>query len=120
VADGGGWGEEFRHARARIEASPAALLVQSKSQQKSFPFLLEEKIRRAQKKSRENFFAGWRALASGGGAASFVGVRLVKSSDFIQETQHCRKNMNLGPLRPSDLSAKALARKGPPPTPQLS
>ncbi|MBU6427329.1 hypothetical protein KGQ27_03820, partial [Patescibacteria group bacterium] len=35
---------------------------------KSFLFLLEEKIRRAQKKSRENFFAGWRALASGGGA----------------------------------------------------
>ncbi|NMC51633.1 hypothetical protein GYA54_02810, partial [Candidatus Kuenenbacteria bacterium] len=29
---------------------------------------LEEKIRRAQKKSRENFFAGWRALASGSGA----------------------------------------------------
>ena len=48
--------------------SPAALLVQSRSQQKNFLFLLEEKIRRAQKKSRENFFAGWRALASGGGA----------------------------------------------------
>jgi len=28
-----------------------------------------------------------RALGSGGGAASFVGVRLVKSSDFVQETQ---------------------------------
>ena len=49
--------------------SPAALLVQSRSQQKSFLFLLEEKIRRAQnKKCEENFFAGWRALASGGGA----------------------------------------------------
>jgi len=48
--------------------SPAALLVQSRSQQKSFLFLLEEKIRCAQKKSRENFFAGWRALASGGWA----------------------------------------------------
>ena len=47
--------------------SPAACSVRSKSQQKSFLFLLEEKIRRAQKKSRENFFAGWRALASGGG-----------------------------------------------------
>ena len=57
----------------KIEASPAALLVQSRTQQKSFLFLLEEKIRRAQiRKSEENFFAGWRALASGGGAASLV------------------------------------------------
>jgi hypothetical protein len=49
--------------------SPAALLVQSRAQQKSFLFLLEEKIGRAQiKKSEENFFAGWRASASGGGA----------------------------------------------------
>ena len=44
-------------------------LVQSRTQQKSFLFLLEEKIGRAQiKKCEENFFAGWRALASGGGA----------------------------------------------------
>ena len=48
--------------------SPAACSVRSRSQQKSFLFLLEEKIRHAQKKSRENFFAGWRALASDGGA----------------------------------------------------
>src|SRR3989338_6204718 len=49
--------------------SPAALLVQSRTQQKSFLFLLEEKIRHAQiKKCEENFFAGWRASASGGGA----------------------------------------------------
>ena len=49
--------------------SPAALLVKSRTQQKSFLFLLEEKIGRAQiKKCRENFFAGWRASASGGGA----------------------------------------------------
>ncbi len=59
--------------------SPAALLVQSRGQQKSFLFLLparrslgaggEEKIGGAQiKKCGENFFAGWRALASGGGA----------------------------------------------------
>lgn len=59
----------------KIEASPAACIVRGRSQQKSFLFLLEEKIRRAQnQKSRENFFAGWRALASGGGAASNVGV----------------------------------------------
>ena len=49
--------------------SPAALLVQSRTQQKSFLFLLEEKIGWAQiKKCEENFFAGWRASASGGGA----------------------------------------------------
>ena len=49
--------------------SPAALLGQSRSQRKSFLFLLEEKIRRAQiKKCEESFFAGWRASASGGGA----------------------------------------------------
>ena len=52
--------------------SPAACSVRSRNQQKSFLFLLEEKIRRAQnQKSRENFFAGWRALASGGGANQF-------------------------------------------------
>ena len=49
--------------------SPAALLVQSRTQQKSFLFLLREKIGRAQnKKCEENFFAGWRVVASGGGA----------------------------------------------------
>src|SRR3989344_6556250 len=46
----------------RPSRSPAALLVQSRTQQKSFLFLLEEKIRRAQiKKCEGNFFAGWRA-----------------------------------------------------------
>ena len=54
--------------------SPAALLVQSRTQQKSFLFLLEEKIGRAQiKKCEENFFAGWRALASGGGTGFLIG-----------------------------------------------
>jgi hypothetical protein len=49
--------------------SPAAPLVQSRTPKKNFVFLLEEKIGGAQiKKCRENFFAGWRALASGGGA----------------------------------------------------
>ena len=47
--------------------STAALLVQSRTPQKSFLFFLKEKIRRAQnKKCEENFFAGWRASASGG------------------------------------------------------
>jgi len=56
-------------ARLPEKRSPAALLVQSRVPQKSFLFLLEEKIGSAQiKKCEENFFAGWRALASGGGA----------------------------------------------------
>jgi hypothetical protein len=65
AAEGGCGGNS---AAPEPKRSPAALLVQNRSQQKSFLFLLEGKIRRAQKKSRENFFAGWRALASGGGA----------------------------------------------------
>ena len=48
--------------------SPAALLVQSRVPQKSFLFLLEEKIRRAQKENRkQNFSLVERASASGGG-----------------------------------------------------
>jgi hypothetical protein len=59
------WGE-FRRARA---FEPRRLLCQEQKPAKIFLFLLEEKIGRAQiKKCKENFFAGWRALASGGGA----------------------------------------------------
>ena len=67
----------------RPSRSPAALLVESRTPHKSFLFLLEEKISRAQiKKYRENFFAGWQALASGGGAerqSSQSGFSLKKS-----------------------------------------
>ena len=53
----------------KIEASPAALLGESRTQQKSFLFLLEEKIGGAQIKNREqNFSLAERASASGGGA----------------------------------------------------
>jgi hypothetical protein len=65
-AEGGCGGNS---AAPEPKRSPAALLVQSRTQQKSFLFLLEEKIGRAQiKKCEENFFAAWRASASGGGA----------------------------------------------------
>ena len=68
----GGCGGNSAILLQKIEASPAACSVRSRSQQKSFLFLLDEKIRRARnQKSEENFFAGWRAIASGGGAASF-------------------------------------------------
>jgi len=78
----------------KTEASPAACSVRSRSQQKSFLFLLparrslgaggEEKIRRAQIRKSEEYFAWWRALASGGGAASFVGGLPKMRSDFVQ------------------------------------
>src|SRR3989344_7790635 len=96
----GGCGGNSAVFLQKTEASPAACSVRSRSQQKSFLFLLparrslgaggEEKIRRAQIRKSEEYFAWWRALASGGGAASFVWIVLVKSSDFVQERQpHC-------------------------------
>ena len=52
-----------------INSAPAALLVQSRPPKKSFVFLLEEKIGRAQiKNCEQNFSLSERALASGGGA----------------------------------------------------
>ncbi len=72
-------------------APPPCSFRQSRTQQKSFLFLLEEKTGRAQnQKCRENFFAGWQVVASDGGLASLVRVRLVKSSDFVQEGQPTR------------------------------
>ena len=53
-------------------------------QQKSFLFLLEEKIRRAQFRKDKECFAWRRASASGGGAASFVGSFPKMRSDFVQ------------------------------------
>jgi len=88
VAEGGGLGEEFRHARANIKSGqPRRPARQSRIQQKSFLFLLEEKNRGAQiKKCRENFFAGWRGFRATAGLASLVGILFVKSSNIVQET----------------------------------
>jgi len=83
----GGCGGNSAVFLQKIEAKPAALLVQSRTQQKSFLFLLEEKIRRAQiRKSEENFFAGLRVVASGGGLASSLGVLRKMGSDFFKQT----------------------------------
>ncbi|MDE1988792.1 MAG: hypothetical protein KGI39_03790, partial [Patescibacteria group bacterium] len=61
AADGGCGGNSAAPERIQKGASPAALLVESRTPQKSFLFLLEEKIGRAQiRKSEENFFVGWR------------------------------------------------------------
>src|SRR3989344_7025423 len=68
-AEGGGGGNSASPERIQKADSPAVLLVKSRTPQNSFLFLLEEKNRRAQiKKCEENFLAGWRASASGGGA----------------------------------------------------
>jgi len=77
AAEGGCGGNSAAPERIQNKASPAALLVQSRTPQKSFLFLLEEKIRRAQiRKSEENFFVGWRASARGGGLASLVPFKI--------------------------------------------
>ena len=63
AAEGGCGGNSATPERS----SPAACSVRSRSQQKSFLFLLEEKIRRAQiKKCKENFFAGCERKRGGG------------------------------------------------------
>src|SRR3989338_1359907 len=72
----------------KIEASPAALLVKARHHRKILFSLEEKEIRRAQnEKSKEYFSVVRRVVASGGGRASLVGIRLIKSSDFVQETQ---------------------------------
>src|SRR3989344_5670423 len=92
----GGCGGNSAIPMQKIEASPAALLVESRTQQKSFLFLLEEKIRRAQiRKSEENFFAGWRVVASGGGLASLVPFKVGSS-----------KVQNIPPIRNSTVFSK--------------
>jgi len=78
--------------------NPAALLAKSRTQQKSFLFPLEEKIGRAQiKKCEENFFAGWRALASDGGAerqnsqSGFCSKKVRISSNKHHQTGNCKQ-----------------------------
>ena len=81
---GGGWGEECRAVRAK-SAEPRRLLVQSRTPQKSFVFLLEEKIGRAQiKKCEQNFSVVWRALASGGGAVQSFRSKWVRAKFRIE------------------------------------
>jgi len=79
----GGCGGNSAAPEQKTEASPAACSVRGRAKQ-NILFLLEEKIRRAQIKKSEECFAGWRVVASGGGAASFVGGRLKMRSDFVQ------------------------------------
>ena len=83
-----GWfgGNSAFSFRNQIVASPAVLLVKSRTPHKSFLFLLEEKIRRAQiKNCEENFCAGWRGFRATAGLASLLGVLLKKSSNINQK-----------------------------------
>jgi len=83
-AEGGCGGNS---ASPEPKRSPAALLVQSRSQQKNFLFLLEEKIGRAQnEKSKEYFSVVWRACRAVAGLASLLGVLFKKCSNFVQYT----------------------------------
>jgi hypothetical protein len=56
VAEGGGWGEEFRHARAEAKRFRHLALSQT-SKQNNFRFLLRKIWRAGVKKMKENCFA---------------------------------------------------------------
>jgi len=84
-------------ASSEPKRSPAALLVESRTPQKSFLFLLEEKeIARQIKKCEENFFAGWRALASGGGAERQISQSGFSSKKVRILTKRHRQFSELG------------------------
>src|SRR3989344_5911372 len=91
----GGCGGNSAIPLQKTEASPAALQVIAKHHRKIL-FSLREKemdstsspqVRRAQNEKSKEYFSVVRRVVASGGAASFVGVRLVKSSDFVQEGQ---------------------------------
>ncbi|MBI5077946.1 MAG: hypothetical protein HZB11_01080 [Candidatus Yonathbacteria bacterium] len=69
-----GGGIPPRPSERQRPSPPPCSSEQSNTKKFSFPF--SEKIGRAQnQKSRENFFAGWQVVASGGGLASLVWFR---------------------------------------------
>ena len=87
VAEGGFGGNSATPERIQKADSPAVLLVESRTPQNSFLFLLEDKNRRAQiKKCEENFFAGWRGFRATAGLTSLLGVLLKKCSNINQKT----------------------------------
>ncbi|MCL5667037.1 MAG: hypothetical protein M1383_04685 [Patescibacteria group bacterium] len=73
--------KRFSLCRVRIEAPPPARRIEGRDPQKNVLFLLEEKIRRAQKEiSGEHFSVGHASGASGGGADSFIQFPFEKGS----------------------------------------
>ena len=107
----GAWGGNS--ASPEPKRSPAALLVQSRTQQKSFLFLLKEKIGGAQiKKCRENFFAGQRASASGGGAKRQNSQSGFSSKKVrISSSRHHHIELAASPSPPARASAGSFASK---------
>jgi len=81
-------GREFHRVLVKNKGqSRRPLLVQSKTQQKSFFFLLEEKIRRAQnKKSKEYFSVVWRTCQAVAEQAFLVGFCLKKVRISVKKT----------------------------------
>jgi len=83
-AEGGCGGNS---ASPEPKRSPAALLVQSRPTKKSFVFLLEEKIGRAQiKNCKQNFYLAERAKRAVAGRSESLVVLLKKCSNFVQKT----------------------------------
>src|SRR3989344_6191894 len=82
VAEGGGWGEEFRHARAEVKRFRRLALSQT-SKQNNFQILLRKIWRAGVKKLKENCFALLaefrRAETLGRGFKSFERFSLEKS-----------------------------------------
>ena len=88
VAEGGGWGEEFRHARAEAKRFRRLALSQT-SKQNNFQFLLRKIWRAGVKKLKENCFALLaefrRAETLGRGFKSFERFSLEIGSSFVQQ-----------------------------------
>jgi len=83
-AEGGCGGNS---ASPEPKRSPATLLVQSRPTKKSFVFLLEEKIGRAQiKNCKQNFSLAERAKRAVAGRSESLVVLLKKCSNFVQKT----------------------------------
>jgi len=84
AAEGGCGGNS---ASPEPKRSPATLLIQSRPTKKSFVFLLEEKIRRAQiKNCKQNFSFSERAKRAVAGRSESLVVLLKKCSNFVQKT----------------------------------
>ena len=87
MAEGGCGGNSAMPERNQNEASPAALLVKSRTRQKSFLCISDfARVRFLLLKGKENFFAGWRVVASGGGLASLVPFKV--GSSKVQNIPH--------------------------------
>ncbi|OQZ03792.1 MAG: hypothetical protein B6D34_06290 [Candidatus Brocadia sp. UTAMX1] len=83
-AEGGCGGNS---ASPEPKRSPATLLIQSRPTKKSFVFLLEEKIGRAQNEtSKEYFSVVWRGFRAVAGRSESLVVFLKKSSNINQKT----------------------------------